>query len=259
MAEVRLAVEPPIATVTLDRPEARNAINRAMWSALPDIFDRLADDRSVRVVILRGAGDRAFSAGADIGEFRTRMISKELAREYWRVVDAANSAVERCPKPVIALVAGFALGAALPLVCACDLRVAAENARLGVPAARIGLTLGLDDTRRLVAAVGASWARDILITGRLLDADEARAIGLVQRVVPLAKLEAEAVALAGRIAEGAPLALRQAKANVDLILRDPGLASVDREEFSIEWAGSRDFVEGVEAFFAGRKPEFRGE
>jgi enoyl-CoA hydratase len=257
--EVRLAVEPPIATVTLDRPDARNAINQAMWSALPEAFAQISADASVRVVILRGAGDRAFSAGADIGEFRTRMISRELAREYWRVVDAANSAVERCPKPVVAVVAGFALGAALPLVCACDVRVAAENARLGVPAARIGLTLGLDDTRRLVAAVGASWARDLLITGRLLSAAEALAIGLVQRVVPLARLESEALALAGRIAEGAPLALRQAKANVDLILRDPALASVDREEFSIEWAGSRDFVEGIEAFFAGRKPEFRGE
>ena len=259
MTGVRVDVEPPLATVTLDRPEARNAINRAMWAALPGVFGRLTDDRSVRVILLRGAGDRAFSAGADIGEFRTRMISKELAREYWRVVDAANSAVERCPKPVIAMVAGFALGAALPLVCACDLRVAADTARVGVPAAKIGLTLGLDDTRRLVAAVGASWARDILITGRLLSAPEALAIGLVQRVVPLARLEGETRALAARIGEQAPLALRQAKANVDLILRDPALASVDREEFAIEWAGSRDFVEGVEAFFAGRKPEFSGE
>lgn len=259
MPDVRLEVSPPIAVVTLDRAGARNALSRGMWAALPGVFQQVADDRAVRVVILRGAGERAFSAGADIGEFRTKMISKELAREYWRVVDAANSAVERCPKPVVAMVAGFALGAALPLVCACDVRIAGENARLGVPAARIGLTLGLDDTRRLVAAVGASWARDILVTGRLLEADEALRIGLVQRVVPLARLEAEARALAGRIAEGAPLALRQAKANVDLILRDPALASVDREEFSIEWAGSRDFVEGVEAFFAGRKPEFRGE
>lgn len=257
---VRVEVAAPLATVTLDRPEARNAIQRAMWAALPEVFGRLAEERSVRVVILRGAGDRAFSAGADIGEFRTKMISKELARDYWRVVDAANSAVERCPKPVIAMVAGFALGAALPLVCACDVRIAAaENARLGVPAARIGLTLGLEDARRLVAAVGASWARDILITGRLFDADEALAIGLVQRVVPLARLEAETRALAGRIAEGAPLALRQAKQNVDLILRDPSLTSVDREEWSIAWAGSHDFVEGIEAFFAGRKPEFKGE
>ena len=257
---VRVEVAAPLATVTLDRPAARNAIQRAMWAELAEVFARLADDASVRVVILRGAGDRAFSAGADIGEFRTKMISKELARDYWRVVDAANSAVERCPKPVIAMVAGFALGAALPLVCACDVRIAAaENARFGVPAARIGLTLGLEDARRLVGAVGGSWARDILITGRLFDANEALAIGLVQRVVPLARLEAETHTLAHRIAEGAPLALRQAKQNVDLILRDPALTSVDREEWSIAWAGSRDFVEGIEAFFAGRRPEFRGE
>src|SRR5205823_10780865 len=108
------------------------------------------------------------------------------------------------------------------------------------------------DTRRLVHAVGASWARDLLITGRVLSAREALGIGLVHRVVPLERVEAETRALALRIAEQAPLALRQAKANVDLIMRDPGLASVDRHEFSIEWAGSRDFVEGVEAFFEGR-------
>jgi enoyl-CoA hydratase/carnithine racemase len=245
--------------VTLDRPDARNAINRAMWAALPAIFEELAEDRSVRVIVLRGAGDRAFSAGADIGEFRTRMISKQLAREYWHVVDAANSAVERCPKPVVAMVAGFALGAACPLVCACDVRIAGANARIGVPAARIGLTLGLNDTRRLVSVVGAAHARDALLTGRTYTAAEALQIGLVQRVVPLEKVEAETRALALRIAEQAPLALRQAKANVDLILRDPALGSVDRAEFAIEWAGSRDFVEGVEAFFEGRKPAFTGE
>ena len=258
-ARVRVEREPPLAIVTLDRPEARNAIDRAMWSALPAIFAELAEAREIRAIVLRGAGDRAFSAGADIGEFRTRMISKELAREYWRIVDAANTSVERCPKPVVAMVAGFALGAACPLVAACDVRVAAVNARIGVPAARIGLTLGLDDTRRLVHAVGASWARDLLITGRLLTAPEALAIGLFHRVVPLDRLESETRALSGRIAEQAPLALRQAKANVDLIMRDPALASVDREEFAIEWAGSRDFVEGVEAFFEGRSPKFRGE
>lgn len=247
-----------IATVSLNRPDARNAIDSAMWQALCDAFRALSADRKVRVVILRGAGDRAFSAGADISEFTSRLVSQQLARDYWRLVDSANSAVENCRKPVIGMVAGFALGAACALVAACDLRVAAANARLGVPAAKIGLTLGLNDTRRLVGAVGASLARDLLLTGRLLDAEDARACGLVNRVYPIAALERETLALARGIAQQAPLALRQAKANLNVVLRNPGFAGIDEVEHTVEWADSQDFVEGVEAFFERRKPRFKG-
>jgi enoyl-CoA hydratase len=249
---------PPLATVTLNRPDARNAIDRETWQALAEAFRALSDDAQVRVVVLRGAGDRAFSAGADIGEFKAQMVSQQLARDYWRLVDGANSAVEACRKPVIGMIAGFALGAACALVAACDMRVAASNARIGVPAARIGLTLGLNDTRRLVGAVGSSLARDLLLTGRILTAEEALQAGLFNRVVAVDRLEGETNALARSMAEQAPLALRQAKANLNVVLRNPGFAGVDEVEHTVEWAGSQDFVEGIEAFFARRKPRFRG-
>jgi enoyl-CoA hydratase len=247
-----------VATVTLNRPEERNPINLAMWQRLGDLVAALSEDAEIRAVVLRGAGDRAFSAGADIREFAELMPSVRQVRDYWRTVDAANSAVENCPKPVIALVRGFALGAACALVAACDIRFATADALLGVPAARIGLTLGLNDTRRLVSAVGGSHARDILLSGRFVPAAEAHRMGLINRVGPIEQVEAEVLALTRSIAEQAPLALRQAKANLNTVLRNPGFAGVNEVEFSIAWAGSDDFNEGIAAYREKRPPQFRG-
>lgn len=256
--ELRVEQQGALATVTINRPAVHNAITLEVWRELAEVFRQLATRPEVRVVILRGAGTQAFSAGADVAEFPTHRYSRAAARTYHQTMQAALEAIETLDRPVLALIFGFALGAACALACACDLRLAAENARIGVPAARLGLTLGLRDTQRLVSLVGIGRAADLLLTGRILSAAEALAVGLVDRVYPVATAEAEARALATEIAAQAPVALRQAKRALRLLLRNPSLSGVDETEASIEWAETQDFAEGIRAFLERRRPVFQG-
>jgi len=254
----------PVLTVTINRPSMRNAICARTWRALRATFSQAAKRQDIRVVILRGAGAH-FSSGADINELLQIVRSDRAtgddyeAREYWRLVYAANSAIEACPQPVIAMVAGFAFGAALALAMACDLRIAAAHSRWGVPAPQIGLTLGASDTRRLVLSVGAARAAEILITGRRFTAERAAAMGLVTDVVDADELETSTYKLAAELAHKcAPLAIREAKANIAAIARGSGLSCSEEPSTPIAWAGSADLEEGISAFLEGRDPFFQG-
>jgi enoyl-CoA hydratase len=200
-------VKEGIAEVVLNRPAARNAINREMVQALHSALDQLAARSEVRVLILRGMGERAFAAGADIPELWARRSPEAFQSINARLFQA----VEDFPLPTIAALRGFALGGGLELALACDLRIAAADARLGLPEVSLGIFPAAGGTRRLPRLIGDGWARELVFTGRIVDAAEAARIGLVNRVVAVEQLEAEARRLAEEIARNGPLALRVAK------------------------------------------------
>ena len=211
---VRLEVEAGIATVTLDRPEALNAISTELAASLADTFEPLATRRDLRAVVLTGAGDRAFCAGADLKE-RSGFDDHGwfVQREVFR---RGFGAVRRCPLPTVAAVAGFALGGGCELALACDLVVAADDATFGLPEVRLGLVPAGGGTQLLVRRVGRSVAKDLVLTGRQVGATEAQRLGLVDRVVPRASVQEVARDLAAEIAANAPTAVRLAKWAVDL-------------------------------------------
>lgn len=255
---VRVAVDGGVATVTLDRPEARNAISTELADALAGVLEPLSTDRAVRAVVLTGAGDRAFSAGADLRE-RGGFSDHDwfVQRESFR---GAFGAVRRCPLPTVAAVFGFALGGGFELALCCDLIVAADDATLGLPEVQLGLVPAGGGTQLLVRRAGPAVAKDLVLTGRRVDAAEAGQLGLVDRVVPRAELLATAQGLAAQIAANAPTAVRLAKWAIDLgadLAREAGLEVEDQA-----WrraVKSADRREGIAAWNQRRPPAWPGE
>ena len=249
-----------IATVTINRPEQRNAISYDMWLELKRIATELDASPEVRVVVLRGSGDEAFSAGADIKDFELHRSDATKARVYNSAVDAAIDAFEAISKPTICLIKGYCIGGGFELTHACDLRIAADNARMGITAARLGITIGYREMRRLAQLAGRAGALYILITGRLLDAKETLRMGLVHQVVALDELEEYTYDLAEQVARLAPLSHKSHKEVLQTVLEDPDLQSLSPEKKALPLShfDTHDFHEGRQAFQEKRRPEFQG-
>jgi enoyl-CoA hydratase/carnithine racemase len=249
--------EGEIAKVTLNQPAKLNAVNNAMWTRLRELFAELDGDGGLRCIILSGAGDRAFSVGADISEFEENRSTLERARKYHERTHAAMQAIVGCRHPVIAQIRGLCVGGGLELATICDLRVCGESARFGIPVKRLGLVVSYTELQPLVDLIGPANALEILLEGRIHGADEALRMGLVNRVVPDAEVEHEAFATAARIAEGAPLVARWHKKFTRRITQPQPLSDAEMDE-SFHCFETEDFRAGYQAFLAKAKPEFKG-
>jgi enoyl-CoA hydratase len=249
-----------IGIVTFNNPEKRNAMSLDMWEGLGSALIELRDDPEVRVVILIGAGDKAFVSGADISQFEKTRHNAEASEEYSRRSTAQRALLADYPKPTIACIRGFCLGGGMQVAMLADIRFAAENSQFGIPAAKLGIAYGYDGLRNLVSLVGPSWARLIMYTGMRIDSAEAQRIGLVDRVLPDAELWDATLEIARTISGNAPLAIKAAKITIAQVLKDAG----DRDMDAIKAIGtacmdSEDFREGRRAFMEKRKPVFRGK
>ncbi|WP_285503855.1 enoyl-CoA hydratase-related protein [Actinokineospora sp. NBRC 105648] len=249
-----LGVDGPVATLTIDRPAKRNALSHEMWAAIPGIVETVAADGAVRVLVVRGTD--TFSAGADISEFGTLRRDAAGARSYGAVVEAAIRALTGLAKPTIAAITGFCIGGGCELALACDLRVAAEDARFGITPAKLGIVFNLPSTKQLVDAVGPAWAKQILYTGDILDAATALRIGLVNELHPPEELGKRARELADLMASRSQVTIRGAKEIIGRIT--DGRADEDDEVHLLYSASvtSVDYVEGVSAFLEKRSPQF---
>jgi enoyl-CoA hydratase/carnithine racemase len=254
-----LARADSIATLTIDHPARRNAIDLAMWTALPTLLSTIAQDGTTRVLVLRGAGDQAFSAGADIAEFETVRATPESSRAYEAVNVAAFEALAAIPLPTVALIRGFCFGAGLGLALACDLRLADPSARFAIPAARLGVGYPPRAMAAIVSIVGAAAARDLFFTGRIVEADEALRLGLIGRLVSADALEPTVAAVSASIAAGAPLTHAAAKAAIAAAAALPFAPTAETVQALADACfDSADYAEGRAAFRARRPPVFTG-
>jgi enoyl-CoA hydratase/carnithine racemase len=247
-----------IATVALNNPDKLNALTRAMWARLGEVMRELSADDALRCVVVRGAGDQAFAAGADISEFATERANRAQAREYGNLIHATMQAVTRCRHPVVAMIRGACVGGGLEIAAMCDFRVCGESSRFGVPINRLGLTMGYGELAGLLALAGRAVTLEILLEGRVFDAQEALAKRLVNRVVPDERVEAESYALARRIADGAPLVARWHKQYIDRLAVTPDIPPEEWDE-GFACFDTSDYREGVQAFLGKRKPQFKGK
>jgi enoyl-CoA hydratase/carnithine racemase len=245
--------------LTFNNPERRNAVSLDMWQAASGILDAFARDSEVRVVVVSGAGGKAFVSGADVSRFGTERSTPEAIAHYNSMVEKANLAFYEFPKPTIAMIQGYCIGGGLGLAVCCDLRICSDNSRFGIPAAKLGLGYGYPGIKRLTDLVGPAFAKEIFYTARQFDAEEARVMGLVNRVVPEAELEAYVKDYAATIAGNAPLTVDTAKYIIGQATRDESQRNLARAAEMVQACfASKDYTEGRTAFAEKRKPVFTG-
>jgi enoyl-CoA hydratase len=249
-----------VGVITFNNPEKRNAMSLDMWEGLGQALIELRDDADVRVVILVGAGDKAFVSGADISQFEKTRHNAEASEEYSKKSAAQRALLADYPKPIIACIRGFCLGGGMQVAMAADIRIASDNSQFGIPAAKLGIAYGYDGLRHLVSLVGPSWARLIMYTGMRIESAEALRIGLVERVVPDTELWDATMDIARTISGNAPLAIQAAKITIAQVLKDPDKRDMDAiKAIGTVCMDSEDFREGRRAFMDKRKPKFTGK
>lgn len=256
------SVADAVATVTLNRPEQRNAISYDMWRQLAEFVSDLQARDDVRCVLFRGAGGKAFSAGADIKDFDEHRYDSKSAAVYADAFDGALSVIENCEVPTVSAVDGFCVGGGLELAAATDIRVATPTSRFGIPVSRLGLTAGWDELRRLITVAGIAVVKHLLLTGEIVDAEFALRAGLISRIIGDVgtSFEDAVDTLTSQLVEGAPLAARDHKIMIRRLAVRPDTSTLTEEERALQFRvfDSSDFAEGVDAFKAKRKPKFAG-
>ena len=257
--KILASIEDGVGRVVFNQPEKRNAMSVNMWEGMGAALDLFAEDSSVRCVVLQGAGDKAFVSGADISQFEKVRSNADAQQEYDRVTSAGRLKLSNYRKPVIAQIRGFCMGGGLGIAMSTDIRIASDDSQFGIPAAKLSIAYGFDMVRALVDLVGPAHAHMILMTGERFDAREAERIGLVNKVVPVAELDATVAKLTATLAGNAPLSLTTNKQTVKAVLKD----AADRDMAAIRTAmaacfDSADYKEGRRAFMEKRKPVFTG-
>jgi enoyl-CoA hydratase/carnithine racemase len=249
----------PIGWITFNNPQRRNAVSPDMWEAIPLILDRFEADPTVRVIVLRGAGQEAFVSGLDISQFDQRYASAESEAHQRGLSQQANDRVFGCPKPTIAMIHGFCIGAGVQIACNCDMRLAGAGARLGIPAGKLGIGYPAKSLQRLLVLLGPVRVKEMVFTARLFTAAEAQAMNLVNSAVPDAELEGEVRKLCATIAANAPLTLKAIKLSIAELTKMPLEVDEDYCDALMKaCTDSEDFQEGRRAFAEKRRPLFTG-
>jgi enoyl-CoA hydratase len=250
----------PVGWLTFNNPARRNAISIDMWEAIPKVLDRFEQDPGIRAIVLKGEGDKAFVSGADVSQYEKERSTAEGIQRYEEIAVAVAERLQACDKALVAMIRGYCLGAGVNIALCSDLRIAADDARVGIPAAKLGLGYRASSLKNLVDTIGPAFAREMLITGRQFKADEAKAMGFLHRVAPVAELESLVLEYCAMIAENAPLTMRASKRIVRELTKSStafdarACAALVNECFE-----SQDYIEGRRAFMEKRKPVFHGK